>query len=182
MTELQTINDRLPISEAMAEMTKAIELLTASYDLQDIQTADQRDSGLGYGKRLTKLSNNLETYRKGRLQPFREQIEQINSTIKPVSVLIDTTRNEIKSLVNKYDIEQKRAELAAVAENKPVVKPVVNPKTQLKKRVTITAEIIEADKIPIEYLAPDMGKINKAVKAGVSVPGVKAVRKETLSY
>lgn len=79
---------------------------------------------------------------------------------------------------------------ARIMEAETIVAPVVTvapavPESKLSAVVTWGYEITDAASIPREYMIPDTAKIGAVVRASkgaVTIPGVRAVRRESVKY
>lgn len=174
------------------------------YDYQDVKitTANEYTGAGDLLKQLQLKVKKVEEKRKEYTKPLDDLKKKIMDDFRQITDPLEQFITDVKvKMTDWYRLEQKRkdeeqkkieAEALAQAkvENKSeVVVPVVNDiKTQRGDVATTTVkkvwkwELIDAQKIPREYLCPDPVKIGEAIRSGVrEIEGVRIYQDEQIS-
>lgn len=151
------------------------------------------------------ISKDMESHRKGRVDPLNAEVKAINAEYKPLSADLGKAEDYIKGEMLKYqeEVDRKAAEEAAKLEAR-VEKGTMRVDTAMRKmddietvgtsvkgargsvqfRTTRDVEIENPSAVPLRYLADE--KVIAAIKAavrkdalsGVEIPGVKVIEKK----
>ncbi len=154
-------------------------------DIQELKTIDIEKIEPSYknmptlaelGCRVQSLLKQVEAEQKEKEQEPKKLLRQIKAQYTP---LIGKLR-QLKSTVGSKLLP---IMLGDTSEFLPVEKRKVETQSGIayvKKSIDIS--IVDPDKIPKEYLCPDIKKIKQAVKMGIHVDGVEVVEKHTVVF
>lgn len=177
-----------------------------------ITTSAEEGVAVDLLKQIKESAKEAEIIRKAKKEPFLEMGKRIDAAFKPITDSLSEAENIVKRKLNDYlqKIEQERreaeakmlkefeksqaqaAEERAFGGGESVAMPVpeiVLPKTQAvgsyakASQVSVWRwEIVDAKKIPSEYLIVDEKKVNAMVRAGSrSIPGFRIFEDKTIS-
>ena len=131
------------------------------------------------------------TATKERFNPFLEDCKSAEAGLKKkaeVFMLAEKKKEdeEKEKLANKVESGYMKHETAIdkMEEVPEAKKTAKTGKSTLSMRMIKSAGAIDESKVPDEYFIPrqiDMVKINKAVKAGVVIPGVEVIEKASMA-
>lgn len=174
------------------------------YDYQDVKitTANEYTGAGDLLKQLQLKVKKVEEKRKEYTKPLDDLKKKIMDDFRQITDPLEQFITDVKVKMTDWyrleqkrkDEEQKKIEADALAQAKvdnksEVVVPVVNDiKTQRGDVATTTVkkvwkwELIDAQKIPRDYLCPDPVKIGEAIRSGVrEIEGVRIYQDEQIS-
>ena len=138
------------------------------------------------GKSLKEFRKEITEKKAAALAPIRDKQTEITALFAPVEKKIDEAIKKLTIALQTYNAEQRRiatetqraldkeradALLAGAAPAAAVKAIVAAPHKTVTTRRMKRLKILDAAKIPREFLQPDERKIFDALKAGKNVPG-----------
>lgn len=191
---MKIIIEKTEIEKLDIEQQKASALLEIAEQMR-VETGEQAEQAKHYSLQLAQVEKNIDSIRKKIVKPLNDEVKRINSYAKKLSEPLQKAKTRLKDVIFTWQKaeqekinEQKNETLLdeidrAIAEGqterpagqrwyengaKPTVKPVLQTRRQLQIKIT------DSSLIPREYLMIDKQAIEKAVRAGRHIPGVKA--------
>jgi glycyl-tRNA synthetase (class II) len=136
----------------------------------------------------------LEEERKEYTDPLNKTVKKLNAAFKELTAPLTEIETQIKNEINIFREKEeqirikKEQELQKIENDKELTITPTIPDTiesnfgesRIVKRWSF--DVIQKDKIPLEYLIPDEKKINKEISKGVrNIPGINIYQKITTS-
>lgn len=152
----------------------------------EITDAASAQAATAAGKTLKEFAKKIAEKKAGLLAPLKEEQKKIADAFRPLETKIDAAVRKLTLALQEYNARERAAALEAqraldreranalLSGAAPVdaVKAVVEPPPKIiTTRKLKRLKIIDAAKIPREFLQPDERKIFDALKAGKTVPG-----------
>jgi hypothetical protein len=141
---------------------------------------------------LSKLNSKLKEItadKKSITDPIKQSLKEIESRYKQAETILTENIVSIRMEMSKYQTNQLKKESAIISklESGKIGQTSAMNKIEalatdvrvetgsgtLKFRADEKCEVEDITKVPMEYLIPDQVKINKAMKAGIKLPGVR---------
>jgi hypothetical protein len=158
----------------------------------DIKTDKQLQDFANFLLKVRKTFNYHDETRKGLTEGQRAEIEKVNSEYKPTLEPLKAIEGIINGVVVRY-VESRFDQMLKIQEqaradtgDKSLTIPlsmesvcVDNGEIRFKEKTNFSIE--DNSKIPDEYYCLDEAKVNKAVAAGISIPGVKTTKSVAIS-
>lgn len=202
-----------PIKDKILVYTKQIDKMFETADLHKVSDEQSLVKAVQMGTSAKDLWKKIEEVRKRETQEPNEFVKSVNSFAKIFQERLKNIENMIKRKVGDYnyhkelerreqerkareEAERLQAQLDKEAKEKGVesvkvgepVMPEPEKVTRTEtgashQRLHWTFEIVNADKVPREYLVPDEKKIRQAVGMGIrEIPGVKIYEKASTVF
>ncbi len=140
-------------------------------------------------KTAKKTVKEVDTYRLTITAPYRNKVAELNDAANKIISRLQSVEKSFFTALKKYENEQRQKERelqeqlrreheAALLANAPAVRVEVVPaveKPTIKSRVYKEVKIVDAAKIPREFLTPNIAAIEVELKAGRTVAGAVLV-------
>jgi len=197
------MNDETP-DDKLGEIAKDIEVITAEADTYTIQSPQDVAVATEFLVKVKGRAKRIEELRLFFVKPLNDQVKAINDRFKASLKPLEDVEAKVKRLIGNYTLEQDRirrekerelqeahAKEMAKQEKEadkagtdfvPTVAPSIvrstpTIKTESGKTTTIKVwkfEIVDAAKVPREYLEVNESLVRKAVQAGArEIAGVR---------
>ena len=184
--------DRAALSAARADATEARGLLEAARSVE-IASASDYAAAAETAAELRAMREAVEARRRSWVDPLNAVVRSINAAFKPAFDTLAGAERAIRDKIVAYSEAQSAAHEAAVREIAAAptqagredaharLSEAVVPRVEgLSLVETWEGEVVDAAKLPREYLVPDVRKLLEATRAAggdPEIPGWRAIRK-----
>jgi hypothetical protein len=179
---------------AQAEVAEANEALTVARDVE-ISSAEDEAFVAELLAEVKGKNKRLEEMKQAALRPMRETIKTIQSWFEPAQAAYAQMESLLKGRVIEYRAkleDQRRAALRAMQAGETpqevsvaivALKQAQAPTTEgISVRRVWSFEIVDASKVPVDFMSVDSGKIRAAVSSGVrEINGVRIFEQEIVA-
>lgn len=154
-----------------------------------IKTAEHLKNATELLSKLNSKLKELTADKKSITDPIKASLKEIESRYKPAETILTENIASIRHEMGRYQQEQLKKEASIISKlesgkigQKSAMNKIEALATDskvstefgsLKFRTDEKCEVEDITKVPTEYLIPDQVKINKAMKAGIKLPGVR---------
>jgi hypothetical protein len=186
----EAVNTEIVIASIEKQAAGYLKQLTA---ITSIKTSEEFDDAGQKLKALKKVAASAKEEQDKMIAPLKQAEEQIKIHFTPFANKVKALDATIKALMEDYLLDQKKA-IAAIDKQleEGKIKKVstyvskvaalqISSESAVKVRKVWTAVIEDENKIPKQYLVPDMKAITEALKAGKKVAGVEWKQVDNLS-
>lgn len=186
----------------LSEFTTRVEELLDQASRVLVNTDEDYDKAGDLLKFLKDVKKDLDEQRKEDTRPMREATDEINGRYKKYLDRLDANIRLVNDAIVKYAnekrrIEQERREQEALekAERNPdhadaylnegakEVKPTTHTSTHgartSVRRTLKSVEVVDWSQVPEEYKMLDEKKAKGSIRAGVNIPGLRAIYEES---
>mgnify|MGYP001578203381 FL=1 len=191
-TKNAVTSDREALSAARADATEARGLLEAARSVE-IASASDYAAAAETAAELRAMREAVEARRRSWVDPLNAVVRSINAAFKPAFDTLAGAERAMRDKIVAYSEAQSTAHEAAVREIAAAptqagredaharLSEAVVPRIEgLSLVETWDGEVVDASKLPREYLVPDVRKLLEATRAAggdPKIPGWRAVRK-----
>ncbi len=176
-------------------------------EVANVKDAETEKAATEFLKQVKTKLDQIEYGRKALTEPLNKHVKNINLQFKQISVPLEEADKRVRASMTAYRNSQQFKEAAAVrveieiqarqavaegdiktlqalSEDHAVAseaapKKVLSETGEARFRKVWKWEITELEKLPAGYWVPDEKKIAAAVKAGITIEGVKAWQEDT---
>ena len=171
------------------EAIKKIDDLETAVKSISVRSEESAKEATDIAKEAREMKKTIEDQRNIHVKPHNLFVKAINNFFRTYTDRIGKSETEIRDKLSKYmaqkrEREQKKQQKAAEAgkEIKPIVKSIESENGKTFTKTVTDFEITNIEKLPREYLIPDMSLIRKSVQAGIeNIPGVRIYKREQLN-
>lgn len=186
---------------------EAEKIIAKSKEIVMIRDAEAEARAVEFLKQVKLRMQDIEAARSNLLGPIKEHVKRIETVFKQVLKPLEQADEAVRSAITSYrssaafkeaeaarqQIEQEARDamaagnitkLEALASQHEAAAAAAPTKVETQSgeawfRKTWRWEVSDLEQLPAEYWAPDEKKIAAAVKAGITIAGVKAWQEET---
>jgi len=192
---MDNVNDALQVAKLEVEEAKQVEKMAGSLEIHD---AEDYSYAVDITQEVKSKIKEIEDQRKEWTGPLNKVIRSINAAFKPARTALEGIEKDIKGKLIAYD-EAKEAERneiyeqveQAVAQGGDVQSLISSaaqaetPKVQgVSTRTTWTGRVVDVDRIPREYLLPDVDRLIQLTKDShgkVEIPGWEPYEEKSIA-
>jgi hypothetical protein len=187
---------QVPSSAEIASMVSAekteVDELKNYLDAVHIEKQADLDFAAEALRSIAEKHDALDTKRKSWVNPLNRVVKDINATFRPVLDALKRAESGLKQKIGEYHVKTEHERLAllekaskAASKNAPKKAEALIEKAELLDveqvdglgvKMVWTGEVIDATKIPREYLMPDGKKLLAVTEAGASDPKIPGWR------
>jgi hypothetical protein len=187
---------QVPSSAEIASMVSAekteVDELKNYLDAVKIEKQADLDFAAEALRSIAEKHDALDTKRKSWVNPLNRVVKDINATFKPVLDVLKRAESGLKQKIGEYHVKAERERLRLLEEASKAASKNAQKRAEsliekaelldveqvdgLGVKMVWTGEVVDAAKIPREYLVPDLKKLLAVTEAGASDPKIPGWR------